>query len=90
MWIDIIQAYADALSVATTQRPPPTSARESRWTPSREDAEARLAPTPSTAVLRRVARWLVRKIRYPGGPYAERLGSDADLTAAPTSLKGCG
>jgi hypothetical protein len=77
MLIDIIQAYADALHVATTLRPAPP-ARGSRSTPSRDDAEARPAATPSPAVSRRLAHWLVR------------LGSGTDLTATPTSLKGCG
>jgi hypothetical protein len=84
MLIDIIQAYADALHVATTLRPAPP-ARGSRSTPSRDDAEARPAPTPSPTVLRRLARSLMRQVRQAGG-----LGSGAELTAAPTGPKGCG
>jgi hypothetical protein len=83
MWIDIIQAYADALQVATSQRPLPARPRDVRRS-THEDAEARLATTPSPAVWRRIAGWLVRR------SHVGSLGSDAGPAAAPTGLKACG
>ncbi len=81
MWIDIIQAYSDALHVATTQRPVPAPPGDVRRS-SRED-EARIVATPSPAAWRRLAGWLAPRIR-PGGE------SDAGPTGTPTVLKECG
>jgi hypothetical protein len=85
MLIDIIQAYADALHVATTLRPVPS--REPQWSQSRAVTEALPAPAPSPSALRRLAGWLAR---HSGGRYAGRLGAGADLAPGPTGLKGCG
>lgn len=81
MWIDIIQAYSDALYVATTQRLVPAPPRDVRRS-QRED-EARPQTTPSPAAWRRIAGWLARRMRQGGE-------SDAELTGAPTVLKECG
>ena len=89
MWIDIIQAYADALQVATSQRPVPAPAREFRRSP-REDDEARLAPPPSPALWGRIGGWVVRRMRQGGRSQGGSLGSEAELAATPTGLKGCG
>jgi hypothetical protein len=89
MWIDIIQAYADALQVATTQRPVPAPARKFGRS-SREDAEVPLATTSSPAVWRRIAGWLVRRIHQADTSQGGKVGSGAELTVAQTGLKGCG
>jgi hypothetical protein len=79
MLIDIIEAYADAMHVATTLRAPPTPPRDGRhW--SRE-ADVQLAPSP--AAWRRIAGWLGRWTRPADDP-------DAGMTGTPTALKGCG
>jgi hypothetical protein len=78
MWIDIIEAYADALYVATAQRPVP---RRDPGRRSGGEAVASPAPSPSPALFGRLGRWLARPRGRPG-----RFEPDADLTAA----KGCG
>ena len=78
MWIDIIQAYADTLYVATTQRPVPRD----RGRRSDDAAAVRVVPSPpSPGPLRRLGRWLARQRGRIG-----RVGPTADVTAA----KGCG
>ena len=78
MWIDIIQAYADTLYVATTQRPVPRD----RGRRSVDEAAARPAPSPpSPGALRRLGLWLARQRGRIG-----RVQPAADLPAA----KGCG
>ena len=72
MRIDIIQAYADALYVATTQRPVP-STRDPRCTQTRDVTSEHPTPAPSPAGWCRFSRWL-------------RQGS-AGLVAASTAKK---
>jgi hypothetical protein len=52
MPVDIIQAYADALHVATTLRAPP--ARQCRCLP---------AAASAPALRRRIVRWIARRLR---------------------------
>ena len=52
MLIDIIQAYADAMYVATTLQAPP--ARQSRCLP---------AAAPAPALRQRIVRWIARRLR---------------------------
>ena len=76
MWIDIIQAYADTLYVATAQRPVPQS-RAPRHTLPLDTAVEQPAAAPSPAGWRWLARWRRRR-SLAGG-----------LTAAPTTAGGC-
>jgi hypothetical protein len=77
MWIDIIQAYADALYVATMHRPVPPRAA-GRW--PRDEPDACQASPQSSTRFRRLGRWLARR------GVTDRLAPGVDLTAA----KGCG
>lgn len=81
MLIDIFQAYADAMYVATMQRPAPTPARQCRRLPT-PDETARPAPV----VWRRMVRWIALRFRRPAVPLAGRRGSGAAFAAASSGV----